>query len=221
MKHLFLALVLMTVSFCLSAQSGVTTSWPYLYHDFSEGVITLTTGPQESALMNIHLAQGRIHYIDKQNNIREANTRNLVKADIAGSEFIIREGMLLKVLASSEAGVVASHIVADMSSINETGGAYGVSSSTLSTQKLSSIQSNSVNMNHMELMSHRDEGQPIGLKVTYYLVMNGKCLEANKKAVSEYLPSERQGDFKSFLKSHKTNWKNASDLEAVLSFLNS
>lgn len=219
MKRILLAIFAAALTVAAYAQSSVTTTWPYLYGDFTQGQITSTTGPQEPCLLNVHLAQGRIHYIDKQNNVREVNTKNFVKAEIAGSEFVIKDGMLLKVLVSNDAGLVAASYLADFSSLNETGGAYGVSSSTLSTQKLSSVESNSVNMNHMELMSHKTEGQPLEIKTTNYIVFGGKCIEATKKDVAEAVPADKQNAFKSFLKTNKINWKSASDLEAVLNFL--
>lgn len=219
MKKLVLSLMAVCVSLLVSAQSGVTTTWPYLYGDFTPGTIYTTAGPQEPALMNIHMVKGAIHYIDKQNNVREANTKNFVKAEIAGADFMIRDGILMKVLSSRENGFVGASYLVDMASINETGGAYGVSSSTLSTQKLSSVQGNSVNMNHMELMSQKEEGQEVDVKATMYIVYGTKCIEASKKAVTEAVPAEKQADFKAFMKKNKINWKNISDIEKVIDFL--
>lgn len=206
------------MAMAVNAQS-VTTTWPYLYSEFTQGQIYQTTGAQEPTLMNVHLAQGHVHYVDKQGNIREVNARNFVRAVISGSEFIFRDGMLMKVLSSGDNGLVCARYLVDMASLNETGGAYGVSSSTLSTQKLSSVQSNSVNMNHMELMSRKNEGQKVEIKTTYFLVHDGKCIEASKKAVTEAVPSDKQAALKTFLKNNKINWKAVSDLESVLEFL--
>jgi hypothetical protein len=52
----------------------------------------------------------------------------------------------------------------------------------------------------------------------YYLRIGKFDIEANKKAVEQIVPAEKEEEWKQFLKKNKIKWKNAESLTKVLDF---
>jgi len=219
MKKVILALFFSIFSLALFAQGSCSTSWPYLYPEFQEGVIVTTDGKISSEKINVHLLKFSPHYIDRNKIVREIPVSNLLKIEIGATQYVMTMNGLLKVVLAKEEGYIGLRSLADFSSANETGGAYGTSSTTQATTKVSGIATNAVNTSIMELTSHKSEGQTVPLKTEYYLVANAQMMKATKKDINDILPSDKQEAFKSFLKKNKVNWKDTADLETVLDFL--
>ena len=60
---MYIAVVLFLSAAGAYAQSP-TTTYPYLYDTFTNGTVVMDDGSKEARQMNVHLREGRLHYID-------------------------------------------------------------------------------------------------------------------------------------------------------------
>lgn len=218
MKRLLFLMLAGFVSLTLSAQEP-TTTWPYLYPDFTDGVIYMRGGQKIPQKVNVHLAKGRIHYIDDKGVVRELNTQQVLFTEIGSDQYMVVNGDVMKVVGNVEKGFVAIHTYIDFQRMNETGGAYGTSSTSSATKKLTSVETAGANVNHMELAQNRENGEEVFLKTNYYIVTGGKVYEASKKGIESQLPADKAAAYKSFLKEHKIAWKDPQSLLQLVDFL--
>lgn len=201
--------------------TGPTTTWPYLYPMFRPGTIVMEEGKTKAYEMNIHLRHDALHYLDQNGNVQEAFLTNVRGAEIDGDRYLNINGAMLKVEATSDKGCVVAEILGDFALVHETGGAYGSSSSTSATRKLSSIDTdNQINQHHMLLFQHKDSGQDLPLLTHYYLVYEGNTFPCGGAAVFQgALPSPKKAAWKDWKKSHKIKWNNPGSLVQLLDFL--
>lgn len=206
---------------CIAFAQEATTTWPYLYPQFKEGSVRFTDGKSRPEKLNVHLRRGALHYLDKNGVIMEASLQGVVGAQIGEDAFLLVNGEMMKVAASSERGCVVAEILADYASLTETGGAYGTSSATSATRKLSSIDLDTqINQNHMLLLQSKSEGQMLGTVTRYYLLWNGQVQPALRREFENAVPQERAGEWKAWKKSHKIKWNRPESLVELLDFLN-
>lgn len=199
-----------------------TTSWPYLYADFSAGELKKNVGAPIEGSYNIHIYHGTLHFIE-DGMIREARSTEVFSVKIGKDFHANVGGTMMKVLAQSDNGFVALETLADMAALNATGGAYGSSSNSIATQALSSMEGiggTRSNMNHMELKNSKDEGQTLPVTEKLYLVMPGKVVFAAKKDVSEIDGIDKKA-LNAFLKENKIRWKDPQSLIVLLDYLSS
>ncbi len=216
---LILVSALISVSYSFAQQCS--TSWPYLYDDFKAGELYFSTGSIVYLDMNVHLAKGSLHYIDEENIIREPEKKNLLFAKIGNEKFMIVSGCVMKVLEERDNGFIAAYYTADFQASNESGGAYGASSNSSATTKLTSVNVAGVNQNIMNLKREKSSGTLAPIKTKYYIITMGKVLEADKKEVEANLGGDKLSGFKTFLKKNKIRWKEPSSLVLVIDYLNS
>lgn len=219
MRKLIIAAILFVASFRLGAQEP-TTSWPYLYGEFTAGVLHQIGGQESKGLYNVHLLHGSLHYIDGD-LIKEIISSNVFSVQIGDDIYVNVNSKMMKVAAKNDNGFVAVDYEIDMVKLNSTGGAYGSSSSSVSTQALSSLEgigasNSSTNINHMELRSNRDNGQILPLIRKMYMVVDGKVIYATKKDFSAAVGHKEASVF---LKEHKIKWKDAESVLAAIDFI--
>lgn len=221
MKRIFLLLSLLCASFTLaSAQDGPTTTWPYLYPSFRPGTILLGGEKTRAAELNIHVRHGRLHYLDN-GVVKESLLSDVMGVEIDGTRYLNWEGAMYRIDAQNEKGCVIASVLGDFASLQETGGAYGSSSVTSATRKLSSIDLDSqVNQNHMILLEGKMNGKDIPLETRYYLMYGGKVIPANRVDVERSLSPDRKAAWKAWRKEHKIKWDKPESALEVLDFLN-
>lgn len=222
MKRTVLSIVALALSLCsLVAQDyRPTTTWPYLYADFQQGMLKKHQGEPVEGTYNIHLYKGTLHFIEN-GMIREASSVEVFSMKTGQDYYANVGGTMMKVLAQSDNGFIAKEIIADIAALNATGGAYGSSSNSIATQALSSLEGiggNRSNMNHMELKNSKDDGQILPVKEKLYLVMPGKIVFAAKKDVSgiDGLDSK---ELTAFIKENKIKWRDPQSLIVLLDFI--
>ena len=218
----FLTLILSVFAFYFAAfAQEPTTRWPYLFPEFKNGIVEIKSGTTRTYPLNIHLAHAQMHYLDSEGTIREATVSDVIGARVGEDYFLQVSGEMMRVVAKSEHGCLVEEVLADFAALNETGGAYGVSSQTSATRKLSSIETDSqINQNHMLLMQSRSEGASLDLIRSYYLVYPGAVVKATRRDVEKNIPAERKAEWKEWSKSHKIKWNQPDSLLPVLEFLN-
>ena len=222
MRRTIIAILLLCLSLgCMSAQNHKpTTTWPYLYADFQPGELKKTTGAPIEGTYNIHIYQGTLHFIE-DGMIHEVLSSQVFSLKIGMDYYANVGGTMMKVLARSDNGFIAQETLADIAALNSTGGAYGSSSNSISTQALSSLEGiggSRSNMNHMELKNSKDEGQVLPVKDKLYLVMDQAVVFAAKKDVTELYGIDKKA-VNAFIKENQIKWKDPQSLIVLLDYL--
>lgn len=196
-----------------------TTSWPYIYPDFIQGQLIMTSGKTLTGLYNICLEGSTLHFIEGE-MVKEASTLDIISVQIGNDIYVNAGGKIIKTVGKAEKGVVAVENIIDMAKLNETGGAYGSSSSTNATMSLSSLEGigGRANMNHMELKNAKESGRVLPIITKYYLVFNGKSVPANKKDI-DALEGIDKDALKSYYKSNKIKWRDPASLCSLIDFI--
>ena len=197
-----------------------STAWPYLYNEFTPGEVLTLKGSKLEYPMNIHILHGRLHFIE-EGMIKEAASKDIVKVTIGEDEFLSVDQDVMKIVARGEKGLVVAHLLGDFEKLNEAGGAYGSSTTSSATRRLSSIEvQGKVNQNHMELREGRHNGELVDLTTTYYIIIPGmNKILATKKGVEEAIGPDRKADFKAWLKANKIKWNKPESVVNVIDFI--
>lgn len=220
MRKLILTAVLAIGPFMMASAQKPTTTYPYLYPQFTDGRVVMETGNMNEKKLNIHLRADKLHYIDND-IIKEAFLNDVKAVEIGNDIFIPVFGRMMKVIAKNDNGCVAAEILGDFEAAREAKGAYGTSSTSSSTMKLTSLQTDAqVNQNYMNIFNEKEQGMELRVRTTYYLITPKFKVKANKKDVDTSLPACAATDYKSFLKSHKVKWSDPQSLLTVVDFLN-
>lgn len=219
MKKLILTIVALLAAAFAFAQE-YSTAWPYLYNDFTPGEVLTVKGAKLNYPMNIHILHGRLHFIE-DGLIKEAATKDVLLIKIGQDEFLGVDQDVMKIAARAEKGFVMAHLLGDFEALNEAGGAYGSSTTSSATRKLTSIDiQGKVNQNHMELREGRHDGESVNLKTIYYLVIPGmNKIPASRKEVEQAIGPERKAEFKAWLKENKIKWNKPESLAKVVDFI--
>lgn len=197
-----------------------STSWPYLYPEFTEGTVMLKSGSTLVYPLNVHILEGRLHFLDN-GVIKEAVADEILLIKIGNDQYVNVNGQVMKVVASNEKGFVAALQLGDFEKLRDSGGAYGSSTTSSATRRLTSIDvAGRVNQNHMELWESRHNGELVDLDITYYLVTPQMTVEANQKAIRAQLDDAGKEAFKKWLKQNKVKWKNPESLLTLIEFIN-
>ncbi|MBR5274584.1 MAG: hypothetical protein IKU33_05005 [Bacteroidales bacterium] len=197
-----------------------TTTWPYMYADFAEGELKMNVGNPKVGKYNVHLLKGTLHFIEGD-LIREANSYEVFSVKIGNDYYANAGGRMMKVVAKNDNGFIAEETLANIAELNNTGGAYGSSSNSLSTQALSSMEGiggTRSNMNHMELKNAKGEGEILPVTVKTYIVVPGYCIFAAKKDVSDLYGIDKK-ELNTFLKENSIKWKDPQSLLILVDFL--
>ena len=219
MRKLIFTAVLAIGSFMMAGAQKPTTTYPYLYPQFTDGRVVMETGNKDERKFNIHLRADKLHYIDND-IIKEAFLTDVKAVEIGDDIFIPVFGRMMKVIAKNDNGCVAAEILGDFEAAREAKGAYGTSSTSSSTMKLTSLQTDAqVTQNYMNILNEKDHGMELRVRTSYYLVTPKFKVNANKKDVDASLPAGVEADYKTFLKSYKVKWSDPQSLLKVVDFL--
>ena len=203
------------------AQYEPTTTWPYLYQDFTAGELQPLNSAARQGMFNIHIPHGCLHFIDGE-MIRELSAAEVFSAKIGNDFYLCAGGRLMRVLAQSGNVYVLENSDVDMNQLNSTGGAYGSSSTTLATTALSSFEntaSGAAATNHMQLKSSKEDGKILPIVSKKYILFPGRLVYAAKKDVME-IDGLEQSMTAAFLKEQKIKWKEDASLLKLGVFLN-
>lgn len=219
MKEILTIILASAFVICLKAQNYEPTStWPYLYPDFTAGILYVNvSGEQKDGLYNIHILEGRLHFIEGD-LIKEASPADVYSVRIGDDIYLNAGGTMMRVLAESDAGVVLQETVVDKTRLNSSSAAYGASANSMAAWNLSSIEQTGsmVNTNHMQLKNSRNEGEILPLTGRTYLMGGGKIVFAAKKDVAKAVGEDR---LKAFLKGNSVKWKDPQSLLAVVELI--
>lgn len=203
----------------LAVGQNPTTTYPYLYDNFIDGKVVLDNGKSEDRKMNVHLRRNDLHYIDN-GVIKQAFLSNVIAVEIGKDIFVPVNGMMLKVVAKDDKACVAEQFKGDFEAAREAVGAYGTSSTTSATMKLTSIQTDSqINQNYMNILNEKDQGMSLPVESVLWIVTPSRRVPAIKREIAEIVPNDRKAEWKQFLKAHKIKWKNPVSLLQLAEFV--
>ena len=217
-RIMYIAVVLFLSAVGVYAQSP-TTTYPYLYDTFTNGTVVMDDGSKEARQMNVHLREGRLHYIDN-GIIKEAYLTDVAAVEIGSDVFLPVYTSVMKVVAKNDNGCVVMEQLGDFEGAISGTGAYGVSASASATMKLTSVQMDSqVNQNYMNILNEKSEGMDLEIVSAYYIVTPKCKAKATRNDIEASLPAERVAQLKTYVKEHKVKWKNPQGLLPMVDFL--
>ncbi len=219
MRRLISVISALLLTLCLLRAQSPTTTYPYLYDQFTTGEVVLIGGKCETRKMNIHLRRDALHYLDN-NIVKEAFLVDVTAVEIKNDVFLPVNGRMMKVVAKSDKGCIVEEILGDFDGSREATGAYGGSSTTSATMKLTSIQTDSqINQNYMNILNEKDQGVELKTEHKYYVVCGKWKIGATKKDIAGAIPQEKAELWKAFQKEHKIKWRNPQSLLTIMDFL--
>ena len=220
MKKTITAMLLFFAAGMLVRAQAPTTTYPYLYPVFRQGVVVMDGGKRIDRQLNIHLRKAHLHYLEND-IIKEAFLNDVIAVEVGDDVYIPVFDEMMKVVAKNDKGCVAAEILGNFEEAKEAKGAYGTSSATSATMKLTSVQAdNVINQNHMNIFNSKREGTELDLVTKYYVVTPKFKTRATKKDIEAALPTDMMDGWKPWLKAHKIKWNEPQSLLQVLEFLN-
>ena len=200
-----------------------TDTWPYLYRDFQTGIIKMDVGGEDikAAGMNISL-DGKIHYINEKNQkVMAADMLHVTSVKIGEDTFLNVGGKMMLLMAENGNGTVVCETSLDSDEMSKSDIGYGISSSTASTQKLSSLvgdASSFLRLPLSTLMENRKEGEKLPVRQRLYIRVGLNVIPASKRGVSDS-PVVDKDAAKAFFKTNKIKWNDPMSLLTVVDFI--
>ena len=224
-KILLLTFVLSFMTSQLFAQKfEPRDTWPFLYEDFTDGVICSGAGEVLlRAKLNVSALNQKLYYL-KGETIMEADMVRLYAAKIArGQEediYVNVGAKMYRVLAESDGGAALQADILDVERYNKASIGYGVTSYTASTQNVSGMAMEAAaGVNNNKATASREGGEPIPiLEKKYILYGQGRIVPALKREVMDIPDLDKQAA-KDFFKENKIKWNQAASLTQVADFL--
>lgn len=220
MMRLKLLTILLGVALTAVAQYAPNTRWPYLLENFTQGTVYMDKNQKSEAKLNIHLLGNVLHYVAPDGKIMQSNERGILRVEIGSEAYLYGDGQLMQIIAQKGKTVLLKLTKADFDSMFSGTGAYGASLNSSSSRDLSSLDLGGLNQPELgKMLQEKNDGREIPVRINYHYLIDGKLIEANKKEVEEQVGSDRQAEWKSFIKEKKIKWKKESSLTEVLDFL--
>ena len=232
MKKLVLTLTSLLLGIGLFAQ-GPTTTWPYLFPSFEDAVVQLKDKAAATQKVNIHVYKGALHYLDPNGVIREALMLEVMSVEVGADKYVNKDGTLVKVLAENEAGCVAEELLGDievpkkqhaarnpMIDNRAQSGAFEITAQQQAAVKVSVFDlANTVGSSEKSVKSVSDRGREIEMVKKNYVIVGTTYVVATKKGLSDWLPQDRQADWKDWQKDNKVKWNDPQSLLSIASFI--
>lgn len=225
MKKVF-SILMLTIAASLTAQAQKfepNTKWPYIYEDFTPGTIYFEGNEKSQADLNIHLWGNVLHYVKADGRIYQSDDKKIVRVEIGSDAYIYIDRQLMHVIANQGTNLLVKLTKGDFDAMRSSGGgAYGSSLNSSASRDLSSLGFDLGGLNNPELglmLQEKKEGRTIPIENEYFFIIDGKEVNANKKAVEKIIDRERTEEWKLFLKENKLKWKNVESLKLVLGFI--
>lgn len=219
MKKLIAIALSLFAGIAAFAQFEPSTTWPYVYKDFTKGTLKMPSGTEKTALFNVHLAHSTLHFIDG-NMIKQAANTDIFSVQIGNDFYMNADGRMMQVVAKSDKGMVVLGKEIDIAALNSTTAAYGSGGTTLGNMSLSSLENigvgNGIVNNNLMDGGDKESGKTLPLIEKYYIIVNGNVIYATKKDVGEYIG---EAQLKAFLKINKVKWSNPQTLLPLVDFL--
>ena len=217
------ALVILASGLC-SAQNlpyKPTDVWPYEYDSFTEGRLYRTGNLNDVVgRFNVCIANGQVHYLDEQNIILEADSREIRAVEIGEDMYINCFGKMYEIVERGDYGYIVR-----LKSINNTPEGvdigFGITSSTVAAQSVDlasaiGISAALVHSNVAKVALEKENGTPLNLNVETFIKVGDHLVPASKQDVIEATSKDAAN---AFLKAHKVKWNQPETLVPLIDFL--
>ena len=196
------------------------TRWPYLYEEFTPGIVYMVGNMKINGKLNIHLVGNVVHYVGDDDKIYRMKDEKILRVEIGDDAYIIYHHEMMKIVSVADSMLLLKISRGDFNSMLEGQGAYGSSLNSSATRSLSSLGLGGFgNPDLAQLMDKRYDGETIPLVDKYYFLLNGTLIDATKKGVLKYLGDNRSAELKEFFKQNKVKWKDSESLSFLLGFI--
>ena len=215
LKEVLLLLILFTFP-SLSAQFFGTKVAPhYVFPEFEDGVVKLTTGQVTEAKLNYNMITEEILF-DNNGNILALAGNTLANLDsviILDRKFIREGGKYYEVLFDEAFTILIFYGIQVTSAGKE--GAYGVKSKVAAIDKYNRFIGSDGNMYASEL----SEEYELSKKYVYILRKGGEDKKFNSLSHIRKSYKEQKLKYKTFSKKHKPKYENPFEISALIQFL--
>lgn len=222
MKKILLLFAMLNTILTTNAQNyEPNTKWPYIYENFTDGIVFFEGNKKAQKQLNIHLWGNKLHYLADDNRILEAKDKGVVRVEIGNDAYIYSDNQLVKILDVDQNNLVVELTKADFDALFTGTGAYGSSLNSSAARDLSSLDLGGIDNPELgRLLQERNDGRDLSVKHVFFFIIDGKQIEANKKEVESLLSDNGKKEWKAFQKQNKIKWKDEDSLAKVLSFIN-
>jgi len=210
-----------------------TTTWPYLFPEFQEGVVHLKDKAAVTQKVNIHVFKGALHYLDGNGVVREYIMLEVLSVEVGEDKYVNQDGTMLKVLAEDATGCVAEENLGDIevpkklhAARNPTidnraqSGAFETTAQQQAAVKVSVFElANTVGSSEKSVKAVSDKGREIEMLKKNYVIVDSTAVVATKKGLADWVPAERQADWKAWQKENKVKWNDPQSLLTIASFI--
>jgi len=224
MKKIFFLLSFLLVFAVAKAEYSPTTLWPYIYEDFTQGLVMYHNGSAIKASLNIHLEKGELQYLEGD-VIMTTNLSDVEYAIIGTDKYVVADNSMMKVLSENDSrtAFVLSSILGDFEALYVGTGAYGSSANTQAVRSQTSIEVGGKSVvSHAKLLAEKkeDNGKSLSTKEKQYVKVGDKVSPAYQKDVEKTFGLSGNDQWKAFLKKEKIKWRKADDLFKVVEYIN-
>ncbi len=220
MKHIILFVFVLILLFKVQSQQyDPTTKWPYLYENFTNGVIYFADNKKITANVNVHLLNSTLHYL-KNESIFQIEPKDLIRVEIGSDFFIYIDNQLSRVIKQNNKNLLTAITKGDFDALFKSSGAYGMSANSSATRDLSSLEIGGLtNMNHRQMMVEKEYGQSLPVKKEYFFIIDNNAISASKKNLEKRLNPVMKAKLKIYLKQNRFRWNDEKQLGELLDFL--
>ena len=222
MKKSILTIALLAVTVMASAQKyEPNTKWPYLYQDFTTGTIYFEGNQKYSnRKLNIHLLGNKLHYLGEDGRIYQSDDQKVTRVEICADAYIFSNHKLVRIVTAEGTNLLVMLTKANFDALQQSSGAYGASLNSSASCDLSSLDLGGLDKPELgKMLQEKNEGRTIPIENEYFFIIDGKEVNASKKAVEKIIDRERTEEWKLFLKENKLKWKKVESLKLVLGFI--
>lgn len=222
MKKVVLTTLLLTTVLTITGQEyEPNTKWPYLYKDFTKGTIYFEGNQKASTLeLNVHLWGNALHYVGTDGRIYQSSDQKVMRVEIGTDAYIFFDHKLVKIIAVKGTDLLVSQTQANFDALNTGSGAYGASLNSSASRDLSSLDLGGLDKPELgKMLQEKNDGRTIPLSTTYFFIIDGKIVDANKRAIGKMIQNDRKDQWESLLKNTKIRWKDSESLCKILDFL--
>lgn len=200
-----------------------SVGWPYMFDDFKEAVVYYENDNPESARVNVHLLNNKLHFTDN-NKIMIVHDANDIDSVVCKDSTILlhRANLYITKITNTDRIVVGRSCEGDLHALDDSNGAYGMGTSTGATQNIASFKDhgNMAALRYKEMIADRHNTRTLPtINRTVFIIDNRVVCHATKNGVNKILDKEQRNLFKAFLKENKIKWKNIEHLTSVAQFL--
>lgn len=220
MKKLLSFIIMALFTLSASAQYEPNTKWPYLYENFTDGIIYFDGNKKTHAKLNIHLLGNALHYISPEGKIFQSTDNGVVRVEIGSDVYLFCDKRLMKLCATKGDDALLKLEKGDFDALTEGSGAYGASLNSSASRDLSSLDIGGLDMPELgRMLQEKNDGRSFPVKTEYYFIVNGEQVEATKKGLDKYFKDSKPDEWKAFQKANKIKWKDAESLAKILDFI--